>query len=200
MVRASRYVTVEPCIMCAAALAVLPIGRVVFGAANDKFGGCGSVMRLHDGFGADGRGGADSPVDVVPHTPPLPAFAVRGGVLRDDAVALLQSFYSRGNMRGACAHGSARARWHMDPPATSGDWRERKAHPATSRALPRGAATAARAATAGPLPALRSVTYPPATAAPEPRVRPAAQDPRAAASPLAVPAAVGPEPEPEPGT
>lgn len=40
------YVTVEPCIMCAAAIAKLPQGRIkriVFGCRNEKFGGCGSV-------------------------------------------------------------------------------------------------------------------------------------------------------------
>ena len=41
------YVTCEPCIMCAAALAQLQIRRVVFGCSNDRFGGCGSVLALH---------------------------------------------------------------------------------------------------------------------------------------------------------
>lgn len=47
------YVTVEPCIMCAAAIGKLPQGRIkriVFGCRNEKFGGCGSVcpvMALH---------------------------------------------------------------------------------------------------------------------------------------------------------
>ena len=40
------YVTVEPCIMCASALRQLGVRRVVFGAANDKFGGCGEHRRL----------------------------------------------------------------------------------------------------------------------------------------------------------
>mmetsp|Transcript_23038 Transcript_23038/g.36052 ORF Transcript_23038/g.36052 Transcript_23038/m.36052 type:complete len:152 (+) Transcript_23038:348-803(+) len=42
------YVTCEPCIMCAAALAMLQVNRVVFGCANDKFGGNGSVLSLHE--------------------------------------------------------------------------------------------------------------------------------------------------------
>jgi tRNA(Arg) A34 adenosine deaminase TadA len=41
------YVTCEPCIMCAAALSMIQIGRVVFGCYNDKFGGCGSILPLH---------------------------------------------------------------------------------------------------------------------------------------------------------
>jgi tRNA(Arg) A34 adenosine deaminase TadA len=37
------YVTVEPCIMCASALRQLRVRRVVYGCANDKFGGCGTL-------------------------------------------------------------------------------------------------------------------------------------------------------------
>lgn len=55
------YVTCEPCVMCASALAKVRIGRVtltrskpknyvdnnvqvVYGCDNDRFGGCGSVL------------------------------------------------------------------------------------------------------------------------------------------------------------
>jgi tRNA(Arg) A34 adenosine deaminase TadA len=41
------FVTCEPCIMCAAALAMVGIRRVVFGCKNDRFGGCGSILHLH---------------------------------------------------------------------------------------------------------------------------------------------------------
>ena len=40
--------TIEPCIMCASAIAQIGVSRVVFGASNDRFGGCGSVLSLHD--------------------------------------------------------------------------------------------------------------------------------------------------------
>ncbi|KAL9264990.1 tRNA-specific adenosine deaminase TAD2-like protein [Drosera capensis] len=43
------YVTCEPCIMCAGALTILGIKEVYYGCANDKFGGCGSVLSLHSG-------------------------------------------------------------------------------------------------------------------------------------------------------
>ncbi|KAJ6913031.1 tRNA-specific adenosine deaminase 2-like isoform X2 [Populus alba x Populus x berolinensis] len=43
----SLYVTCEPCIMCAAALSILGIKEVYYGCANDKFGGCGSILSLH---------------------------------------------------------------------------------------------------------------------------------------------------------
>lgn len=41
------YVTVEPCIMCAFALRQVGLTSVVFGCRNDRFGGCGSVMDIH---------------------------------------------------------------------------------------------------------------------------------------------------------
>jgi tRNA-specific adenosine deaminase 2 len=42
------YVTVEPCLMCAAALRQARVGRVVFGCANERFGGCGGVRDIHN--------------------------------------------------------------------------------------------------------------------------------------------------------
>lgn len=41
------YVTVEPCIMCAAALRLAGISRVTFGCWNERFGGCGSTLDAH---------------------------------------------------------------------------------------------------------------------------------------------------------
>ncbi|KAG5559772.1 hypothetical protein RHGRI_003160 [Rhododendron griersonianum] len=41
------YVTCEPCIMCAAALSILGVKEVYYGCANDKFGGCGTILSLH---------------------------------------------------------------------------------------------------------------------------------------------------------
>jgi tRNA(adenine34) deaminase len=37
------YVTLEPCSMCAGAIVLARLGRVVYGAADPKAGGCGSV-------------------------------------------------------------------------------------------------------------------------------------------------------------
>lgn len=42
------YVTVEPCIMCASALRQLGINQVFYGCANDRFGGCGSVLGVNE--------------------------------------------------------------------------------------------------------------------------------------------------------
>ncbi|XP_041535878.1 tRNA-specific adenosine deaminase 2 isoform X3 [Microtus oregoni] len=40
------FVTVEPCIMCAAALRLMKIPLVVYGCQNERFGGCGSVLNI----------------------------------------------------------------------------------------------------------------------------------------------------------
>jgi tRNA(adenine34) deaminase len=42
------YVTVEPCSMCAGALVLARIGRVVFGAVDPKTGAFGSKMNIND--------------------------------------------------------------------------------------------------------------------------------------------------------
>lgn len=41
------YVTVEPCIMCAAAMRQVGIEKVIYGCANDRFGGTGGVQSIH---------------------------------------------------------------------------------------------------------------------------------------------------------
>ena len=74
------YVTVEPCIMCAAALARMKIKRVTYGCPNDKFGGNGSILKLH------------TKPQMYGHSYPS-----RGGLCASEAVDLLRSFYARNN-------------------------------------------------------------------------------------------------------
>ena len=88
---ATVYVTVEPCIMCAAALRTAGVARVVFGAANDKFGGAGTVLDVFGDAGGGGGGGAR-------------AVAVEGGLGADAAVALLRRFYARTNPHAPTSH------------------------------------------------------------------------------------------------
>ena len=78
------YVTCEPCIMCSAALAQVGIGRVVFGCRNDRFGGCGSILSLHN----------DTSLANNNHTP----YPIVEGVLKEEAIRLLRSFYDRENV------------------------------------------------------------------------------------------------------
>ncbi len=75
------YVTCEPCIMCAGALGLLCIKRVVFGCRNDRFGGCGSILRVHD----------------APHL--AHHYPVQAGLREAEAVALFKTFYVRENQQ-----------------------------------------------------------------------------------------------------
>lgn len=76
------YVTVEPCIMCAAALRQLRVRTVYYGCRNERFGGCGGVLRVHDD---EGDGG--------------PALECVGGIFRAEAIMLLRRFYVQENER-----------------------------------------------------------------------------------------------------
>jgi tRNA-specific adenosine deaminase 2 len=79
------YVTCEPCIMCAAALATVRIKRVVFGCRNDRFGGCGSLLHLHTKEKED------------KHVLTSQGYEITKGVLEQEAITLLRSFYDREN-------------------------------------------------------------------------------------------------------
>lgn len=80
------YVTVEPCIMCAYALRTIGLHEVVFGCPNERFGGCGSVLNVHT-------------KDFISETSglQLDPLELRGGVMREEAIALLQQFYEGEN-------------------------------------------------------------------------------------------------------
>ena len=80
------YVTVEPCIMCAYALRTIGLCKVVFGCPNERFGGCGSVLNVHT-------------KDLISETSGkrLDPLELRGGVMREEAIALLQQFYEGEN-------------------------------------------------------------------------------------------------------
>jgi len=81
------YVTCEPCVMCAGAMSALGVREVVYGCANDKFGGAGTVLAAHArACGAcGGSGGAGK------------TYGARGGLFEREAIELFQEFYVRGN-------------------------------------------------------------------------------------------------------
>ncbi len=69
------YVTLEPCAQCAGAIVLAKVGRLVFGAFDDKAGMCGSVG------------------DVVRHPTLNHRVEVQGGTLEDACAALLTEFF-----------------------------------------------------------------------------------------------------------
>lgn len=69
------YVTLEPCIMCAAALVHARVSRVVFGAWDPKAGAAGSLTDVFNIVGLNHR------VDVF------------GGVLAEECGTLLSDFF-----------------------------------------------------------------------------------------------------------
>jgi tRNA(adenine34) deaminase len=69
------YVTLEPCLMCAAAIVHARVRRVVFGAFDPKAGAAGGII---DAFSLKGL---NHRVDVF------------GGVLEQDCAQLLSSFF-----------------------------------------------------------------------------------------------------------
>ena len=73
------YVTVEPCIMCAGALRQYHIRAVYYGCANERFGGAGSVMMVHQDRGLDST------------------FPAEGGIFREESILLLRRFYLQEN-------------------------------------------------------------------------------------------------------
>jgi tRNA(adenine34) deaminase len=70
------YVTLEPCAMCAGAIVLARVPRVVFGTADPKAGAAGSVLDVL----AEPR---------LNHRP-----AVLGGVLADECAAQLRAFFA----------------------------------------------------------------------------------------------------------
>jgi hypothetical protein len=98
--------------MCAGALSLLGFRSVTYGCPNDKFGGCGSILQVHQtGCGSCGArcsgAVAESGTAGMPSIPGNvgPAgygrmYPCRGGLLAAEAVKLLQDFYICGNPNG----------------------------------------------------------------------------------------------------
>ena len=74
--KATLYVTLEPCPMCAGAIINARIKRVVYGASDRKAGCCGSILDLFR-----------KPFNHHPE--------VTGGVLAEESAALLSSFFKK---------------------------------------------------------------------------------------------------------
>jgi tRNA(adenine34) deaminase len=70
------YVTLEPCAMCAGAIALARVPRLVYGAADPKGGAAGGVIDLFA-------------EPVVNHRP-----GVEEGLLAEESAAVLESFFA----------------------------------------------------------------------------------------------------------
>jgi tRNA(adenine34) deaminase len=70
------YVTLEPCTMCAGAMVLARIKRLVFGARDPKAGACGSVLNV--------------PAERLNHR-----IEVTSGVLASECSVVLKEFFAR---------------------------------------------------------------------------------------------------------
>lgn len=81
------YVTVEPCIMCASALKQLNLKKIYFGCGNDRFGGNGTVLSIHQDKSTLNHEGTLYEQESIP------------GLYRREAIMLLRYFYVKENKR-----------------------------------------------------------------------------------------------------
>jgi len=72
---ASIYVTIEPCSMCAGALILSRVKRIIYGADDPKTGACGSVL------------------NIASHRKLNHRIKVTKGVLREECSKILQEFF-----------------------------------------------------------------------------------------------------------
>ncbi len=73
---AEVYVTLEPCVMCAGALVMVRVSKIIYGAGDEKFGGCGSIFDIADDFRLNHR------IKVI------------HGIMKEKSAALLKRFFS----------------------------------------------------------------------------------------------------------
>ena len=73
---ATLYATLEPCVMCVGAIVQARIGRVVFGAYDDKAGALGTATDLSDSKALNHR------------------FEINGGLLAEECAAMLKDFFA----------------------------------------------------------------------------------------------------------
>ncbi|NQV03930.1 MAG: tRNA adenosine(34) deaminase TadA [Candidatus Omnitrophica bacterium] len=76
------YVTIEPCSMCAGALVLARINKLVYATDDPKTGACGSVINL------------------VNHKKLNHRIEVSKGILEDESISLLKEFFRKKRGRG----------------------------------------------------------------------------------------------------
>lgn len=73
---ATLLVTLEPCVMCVGAIAQARIGRVIFGAYDEKAGALGTATDLADSKALNHR------------------FEINGGLLEEECASILKEFFA----------------------------------------------------------------------------------------------------------
>lgn len=77
LINTEMYVTIEPCSMCAGALVLGRVKRLIYGALDPKAGACGSVVNIVNNKKLNHR------IKVV------------GGVLEKECAVLLKEFFAK---------------------------------------------------------------------------------------------------------
>jgi tRNA(adenine34) deaminase len=77
LLRTTLYSTLEPCTMCAGALLLSRVERIVWGAPDTRQGACGSWLNVF----------------AQPH--PMHSIEVTSGVLAEECGALLKEFFRK---------------------------------------------------------------------------------------------------------
>ncbi len=83
------FTTIEPCTMCAGALVLARVKRIIFGARDEKFGGCGSVF------------------NIVAEKKLNHQIEVTSGVLENEAASLMKSFFAEKRKKNEANQGFA---------------------------------------------------------------------------------------------
>ena len=71
------YVTLEPCMMCTGAILLARIPLIVYGAADPRYGACGSALQMADG----------AKLDIQAR--------VIGGIMKEESSLLLKEFFRK---------------------------------------------------------------------------------------------------------
>jgi tRNA(adenine34) deaminase len=79
--KATAYVTIEPCSMCAGAFVLARIGRLIYGADDPKAGACGSVTNIVNNRRLNHR------------------IKIKKGVLEHECSLLLKDFFKKKRKR-----------------------------------------------------------------------------------------------------
>ena len=87
---ATLFVTIEPCVMCSGAIGLARIPQVIYGAANQKFGGAGSLY------------------DILTDERLNHRVLVEQGVLEEDCAVIMQTFFRQSRKRKKLAKQAAK--------------------------------------------------------------------------------------------